>query len=150
MALLSADRVDAMMVKIPLERLVQESDVVLVGRVESVESEKRGAVIVSLARIKVERTLKGKPSPQEAVVVEFQGGRIGGEVLRVEDSPDYQAGEEVVAFLRRQADRRGYVTTGHLQGKYVVRQGRVEGENVSLERFLERLKLILLEKRQGG
>lgn len=139
-----------MMVKIPLERLVQESDLILAGRVESVESEKRGAVIVSLARIRVDRTLKGGASPQKTVVVEFQGGRIGGEVLRVEDSPDYQAGEEVVAFLRRHADRPGYVTTGHLQGKYVVRRGVVEGENVSLERFLERLKLILLEKSQGG
>ncbi|HHT9119433.1 MAG TPA: hypothetical protein ACFYD3_02670 [Candidatus Hypogeohydataceae bacterium YC41] len=137
------DNAPAMMLEIPLEELVREADLIVVGAVESVKSQKGGEMIFSLAKIRVKRVLKGKVPSEGWVTVEFQGGSVAEETLVVEDSPDYKPGEEVVAFLKKLSDSNKYTTVGLFQGKHLIKEGTVLPENLPLETFLEQIEALL-------
>lgn len=138
---------NAMMVKIPLEQLAKDAELIVMARVESVDSQKQEDILFSLAEFKVEKVLKGKAPSGERVTVEFEGGRLRGEAFLVEDSPNYRPGEEVVAFLKKIPNGNRYTTVGMLQGKYLIKKGIVLEENLPLEAFLKKIENILRKER---
>ena len=143
--------VDAMMGKIPFDQLVLGSDLILLGRVESVQSYKREIesmpgqkrevenVIWSVAEVVADRILKGGIGSR-SILIEFQGGSF-------EDSPNYKLDEEVIVFLQKIKGKDSYTTVGMLQGKYIIREGIVAQEKVTVDEFIKRINIIFTRTR---
>lgn len=140
---LCAGSTNAMMVKIPLEQLVREAELIVVGQVESVKGQKREGIIFSTAKLRAKRVLKGQVPPQGWISVEFEGGRMGDETFTTEDSPDYKTGEEAIAFLKKLPGSDKYTTVGLLQGKYLIEKGKVLPEYIPLDTFLQQIEALL-------
>jgi len=108
-----------------VETLTQDSDAVVRGTVQSVESSWVGQgtqkSIVTRVKIQVSEKLKGDPGSVAEVVQ--PGGVIPesdiGQI--VHGMPEFQRGEEVVVFLKRQAPSvPTFHVSGMAQGKYTV------------------------------
>jgi hypothetical protein len=134
----------AAMGEIPLTALVDQAEVIVQGRVGSIlaptqsrdpgSGQKReiDSVVSNVADLKVSKVLKGPAGIRQL--------RIG--FTSMEDSPRYKTGETVVVFLKRAAEEDFYTTVGMLQGKYVIENGRVEGEGVPVTDFLRRIEAL--------
>ena len=83
------------------DELLAGADEVFIGQVvgrRSVWEESRsGRSIVTLVTFRVERTLKGAPRIQ--AMIEFPGGTIGDDTMRVAGVPQFQIGDRDVLFL---------------------------------------------------
>src|SRR5260370_691357 len=108
-----------------VETLTQDSDAVVRGTVQSVESSWVGQgtqkSIVTRVKIQVSEKLKGDPGSVAEVVQ--PGGVIPesdiGQI--VHGMPEFQRGEEVVVFLRRPGPSvASFRVSGMAQGKYTV------------------------------
>lgn len=136
----------AMAVQLSIEQLAGAADAIVVGKVVAVTAEQRGALIYSMARIKVEQAVKGNNRGE--VIVESLGGRIGDQVLAVSETTPYAAGERVVVFLKKAEKAETYHTVGVRQGKLLVQDDVVAGHNLSLEALLRRVRALLVESRK--
>ena len=132
-----------MVVSIFLKDLSRSSDLIVVGRIESVTAELRGVRVVSVAEIDVEQVLKGTMAG--AVAVQFAGGRVGDLDERLPDTPDYREGERIVAFLKQMPDTARYTTNANFQGKFKVMGEQVGPEHLPLKSFIERIALALAD-----
>ena len=94
-------RLDAVMIRLPLSFLVEQSDVIVLGQVEDVRCEWSldGKLILTVARIRLQDVWKGSVLPA-VFYVETQGGTIGELTLRVSDTPHFRMGEHVCLFLQ--------------------------------------------------
>jgi hypothetical protein len=129
------------MVKLSLEQLVQDADLIILGTVESVESRWVAGKIFSFATVSVSSTIKGElESGQGKVTVKFPGGKIGEIDMKVEDSPDYKPGEYTLVFLQKIPNQLYYMTLGSSQGKYLIKDDIVVRENLPLNEFLEKFR----------
>ena len=108
-----------------VETLTRDSDAVVRGTVQSVESSWVGQgtqkSIVTRVKIRVSENLKGDPGSVAEVVQ--PGGIIPesdiGQI--VHGMPEFQRGEEVVVFLKRHAPSVAtFWVSGMAQGKYTV------------------------------
>ena len=111
--------------RLSLEELVASSEVIVEGRV--VEShaawDANHRYIWTHYRIRIADLVKGGRSAE--VVVSEPGGSLDGENQRIADTVSYAPGEDVVLFASRTPI--GYLrTTGWSQGKYQVREGKVQ------------------------
>lgn len=134
----------AIMGIIPLEGLVDQADLIILGRVESatdykkkVESSEGSFVMWSRAKVVTKRVLKGD-AHSKSIQIEFEGGPS-----RLEDSPDYIPDEDVVVFLKKIEGKLSYRTVGMFQGKYTIRDGKVVRRNIPIDEFLKSINSIL-------
>ena len=114
------------MVEVPLPKLVAEADLVIHGRVV-----RTGTQLVrrpdgslephSLTEIRALEVLKGDTRTGAIVTVDEIGGQWQGGGLRIDGTPGYSHGEEVVVFL--EARMHGYRTYAMAQGKFSVQHG---------------------------
>ncbi|MCW5980317.1 MAG: hypothetical protein KIT09_19690 [Bryobacteraceae bacterium] len=105
--------------RLPFDKLVDNSEVVVHGRIVSSWSawDPGGRYIWTHHRLLVDDALKAS-GPREIVVSE-PGGVIGNVGMRIAGAVPFAPGEEVVVFLYRTPV--GYLrTTGWCQGKYSV------------------------------
>ena len=129
-SVIAAPALATVMLEVPMERLVAESDLVVHGRVRDV-----GSRLVANAEghfephtvtvLEVLEVLAGAPAavvsaPRELVVDEI-GGRVQDQEMRIVGTPEYRRGEEVVVFLRALPDG-GYRTYAMAQGHFEVLQ----------------------------
>ena len=140
----------AIMGKISLEALALNADLILLGRVNSIErfekkvESKPGQkaevefFIWSVAELVADKVLKGQVATQP-ILVEFHVG---------EDSPNYKHNEEIVVFLKKIERKLSYTTFGMFQGKYTIIDGRVDREGISVGKFLNKISNILAHKLQ--
>ncbi len=145
--ILSTGIVDAIMGKISLQQLVSQADLIIIGQVESVEYQKKEIESVpgqkkevefftlGVASVKADNVLKGHVVSQP-VLIEFSGGNS-------EDSPNYKHDEEVVVFLKKIKGKDSYFTIGMFQGKYSIKEGKIERESVSVDEFIKKISDIL-------
>jgi hypothetical protein len=132
------------MVKLSLEQLVTDADLMVLGTVDSVQSELVEGKIFSFATVSVNLKIKGEPEgTQDKIVVRFPGGTVGDVGMKVEDSPDYKQGEEVLLFLQKTKTQLEYVTVGSSQGKFLMKNNIVVRENIPLDQFIERIQRIM-------
>jgi len=108
-----------------LEALTRDSDVVVRGTVQSVESNWVGdgpqKSIVTRVRVQVAEKLKGETGSVAEIVQ--PGGVIRDSDIGqiVHGMAEFQAGEEVVVFLKKHApSATTFAVTGMAQGKYTV------------------------------
>lgn len=135
-----------MVVPLSIEQLSRDADAIVVGKVVSVTPERRGALIYSMAAIKVEQVVKGDTGPE--VTIESLGGRIGDETLAVSGTATYADGERVLVFLKKAGKADAYQTVGVHQGKLSIEHGMVVKYNLSLEALLRRVRSALVEPRK--
>lgn len=124
----------ALMLGLSMEELVSSSDLVISGEIKDTESfwSEDGKTILTSATLLVENTIKGD-STQNTVIVEHEGGEIGGIGLKVSDISPLIKGEKIVLLLKsaytrkRQTGRRPgtsiekvYNIVGEAQGKYLI------------------------------
>lgn len=108
------------MVRASVEELAAESDLVLIGVVESVEATDRGPRpgIFTRVVVAVDEPLRGSPGASR---VRFwtPGGRVGDRAMRTHGAAEFTPGERVVVFLM---DAGGALfPTALSQGKWRVR-----------------------------
>lgn len=82
-----------------LEEITAQAEVIVLGTVESAEGvwSDDGRIIVTRARVSIERALKG--GPRARVIVEAPGGRVGDQTMIASGAPVFRAGDRVVLFL---------------------------------------------------
>jgi hypothetical protein len=122
-------------VPVPLADRARGSERVIVGRVTAVNPVWRtndfgDRLIVSIARVAVDETLRG--AAQSSVEVEVEGGTIGDVTLRVSDIDPIATGDRAVFYLKRTA-RGAFVL--HLRGQGFLkldRSDRVRGGSLRL------------------
>jgi len=104
--------------------LTRASDVAIEGEVKDVKSHwsSDGKIIVSRALIVNTRAIRGSVV-QRQIIVEYEGGEVGGMGFRVSDVAPLEKGERVILFLRSGKSRingNAFTIVGKGQGKYVV------------------------------
>jgi hypothetical protein len=106
-----------------VEQAARASDAVVRGKVVSKAARMTadGSGIVTDVEIVVASAWKG--APDSTVRVTVRGGEVGSLGMKVDASPSFQEGEEVVVFLARRGER--WHVAGHALGKF-----RVEGREV--------------------
>ncbi|CAG0993164.1 MAG: hypothetical protein MPEBLZ_02964 [Candidatus Methanoperedens nitroreducens] len=132
----------ALMVKMSVEDLTKEADVIVIGDIKDVESRwSQGRTpINTYVMLSVENYIKGGEG-QETLTIITQGGSKWGFTVWVEDAPDFTKNEKVLVFLKKAG--REFSVAGWAQGKYIVENEEVldrSGEKVSLKDFLRRVE----------
>jgi hypothetical protein len=120
------------MIEVPFDRLVAESDLVVHGRVvrtgARLVDEGGGLEPHSVAVLALIEVLRGTPPGAEVVIDEI-GGRVQGTEMRIAGTPEYRQGEEVVVFLRALPDGT-YRTYAMAQGRFEVLPALAGAERV--------------------
>lgn len=109
--------------KLDLESLTANSDRIVVGEVESIDSLRHDGKIVTDIEVRVAEQWKGASEPPDAVTIRQPGGRIGDTVTRVHGMPRFREGETTVLFLDKHPEQDLYSVTGLRQGKFHVAIG---------------------------
>lgn len=127
------------MVEVPLEDMARDADAIVHGVVERTGTQmvvREGAMEPqTLTTIRVREWLEGGPA--DRVTVREIGGEWQGGGLRIDGTPSYRPGEEVILFLERHPERSDeYRTYAMVQGKFVVLHG-VPGVPSMVRRDLE-------------
>jgi hypothetical protein len=132
------------MVKLSLENLVAGADLIILGTVDCVQSERVEGKTVSFATVSVNLKIRGEPAGNQGkIVVRFPGGVVGDAGVKIEDSPDFKQGEAVLLFLQKIQNQPVYRTVGSSQGKFLMKDHMVVRENLPLDQFLERIQSII-------
>lgn len=137
--------------KLSLEELTRQADLIVEGRVQDIQTQasQNRSSIITLVVLPLKKQWKGSNVP--TVTVKLSGGSAGEITQRVVGQPEFSLGEEVILFLKRQADGR-YATVGGKQGKFTVKVDPLGGKEMvedltgkkqELEGFLGNLKEIL-------
>lgn len=115
------------MVELSLDQMIEEAESVFLGVVEArgtrVAILEGRATPVTITRFRVTSWLKGEGPA--VVSLREPGGAWAGATYRVDGTPTYAVGEEVVVFAER--DGEGHLRTyGLQQGKFLVSPARGE------------------------
>jgi hypothetical protein len=127
-----------------LEDLVLRADTILIGTVGEMQSawNHNHTSIHTDVTIVPDQWIKGKTVAGPSVV-RVPGGEVQGAAQDVSTAPSFQQGEKVIIFLQQGEDAQFHVTGG-FQGKFIVENNRVLGEEeVPLADFLDRIQAIL-------
>jgi hypothetical protein len=106
-------------VRMDLPSLVQESDSIVQGQVESVVAQwdEQKKTIFTYVSIRVREPLKGEPG--QTVLIRQIGGKVGAMNLSILGMPSFRTGEEVILFLKHNPEA-SYHVVGLSQGKYEI------------------------------
>lgn len=131
----------ALMVKISVEDLTREADVIVIGDIKEVESKWNfwRTMIYTYSTVSVEKYVKG--TGHETLIIITKGGTVGDSGVWVEDVPEFTKNETVLVFLKKAG--REFSVAGWAQGKYIVENEEVRdisGEKVSLKDFLRHVE----------
>ena len=115
-------------IKLPFDKVVQESTFVVRGVVGPVDAawNDEGEIIFSSANLEISEYLVGT-GPRLLRIREV-GGTVNGYTQQAIGFPELREGEEVVLMLTRWDDSGDYRIHAYAQGKYVV-----EGKRVRLD-----------------
>ena len=128
-------------VYMPLEELARKADVIVRGTVRTVQPTPSNTTIVTFLFVKVDvkQVIKGpRVRAGSTLTLRTDGPHISTYI-------PFQAGEDVVLFLRRVPGEKTeiYETIGGIQGKVSVTNGRVGYEQISVEEFIRRIRRAL-------
>jgi len=121
----------ALVKKMAPAELRDASSDIIVGRVTSSQSDWEGDLIYTYYSIKVNEKVKG--TPPEFITVRVPGGEVGDVMLFVYDAANFDMGEDVFLFLNKANSH--YEVTGWFQGKYSVKNGKVEDTGLTVDQF---------------
>jgi len=133
--------------KLSFDRLIDEADVIVKGRVEEVKtrpaSDRR--FVTTVVTVSVVSQFKG--AEVSSITIDQPGGSMGDVVQGVPGLPEFSAGEDVIVFLKRQRSG-AYSIVGGKQGKFSAKTQPGSNQEVAedyahrtetLDSFLDRL-----------
>lgn len=106
-----------------VEQMAQRSDLIITGRVESVQSrhDVERTNIVTDVIVSTDQVLKGASLiTANMVLLTFDGGQVGNERNEMDSMPEFYVGEEVLLFLKSNLDGQSYHVFSIFYGKYRV------------------------------
>ncbi len=122
--------------KLTLDDLAARANSVVLGEAVDVACHKdTNGNIYTLVTFSVEQIFKGETANQ--VVVSVPGGKLDGEMMEVEDAPNFLLGERAVVFLEKGDGI--FRVVGGFQGKLTIDKGNMVG-NMPLQDFVEQVK----------
>lgn len=126
---------EAIMIKLTLEQLVQRSDAIILGKVKEIECQwsMDQSVILTVVSIQVHEILAGEITNSQ-ILVQYPGGEVGDIGLKVSDMPTFHPNEIVLLFLKKLANPLdiqnspiitlnlypAFNVVGQAQGKYFI------------------------------
>jgi hypothetical protein len=124
------------MVDVPLDTLIQKADVVVRGRVERMGTRvvlgHAGLEPNTHVWLRVQEQLAG-PTIEGLVHIWEPGGSYEGTETSVSGTPNYEVGEDVVVFLRKDEANPGtYRTLEMTQGKFSMMKNSKTGEAMAV------------------
>lgn len=124
-----ASETHATMKALTTEKLTRASKVIVVGKVQDLESRwtEDGEKIITRAAVTVTRLIRGKMKSSQ-VLVEYEGGEVGEIGMKVSDVSPLKKNERVLLFLKprgENADSRVFSIVGKAQGKYTIHEDGV-------------------------
>jgi hypothetical protein len=134
-----------------IAQLAAQSDVIVLGRVDSTESHWLGGRIVTDALVLVEQSIKG--DAVRVLDVTQPGGKVGNIAMRQLEAAQFRTGDRAILFLKHAEGR--LRVAGLSQGKLdvvstssgeIVRMipaGKKMPERVTLESALEQLRAVV-------
>ncbi|MGM0557495.1 MAG: hypothetical protein ACQEVA_14015 [Myxococcota bacterium] len=108
----------ATVLRLDMQSLVANSDKIVYGTVESVESRLEKGRVYTYTSIKVDQSLKGDPG--ESLMIRQLGGETEELATWVAGMPRFSEGEQVITFVEETRDEGYHVVTGMMQGKFDV------------------------------
>lgn len=141
MATLVATFCFAMMIKVGLPDLVQESQAIIVGNVVDLKSEWLNgpkSTIYTIATVQVQEVLKGDVAVGKSVLVKVYGGEKDGLGLAVSTEPKLKIGENIIAFLKKENNE--YRPVQLLQGIYHIEGNNILENNLVVDQFITEIK----------
>jgi hypothetical protein len=119
----------SIVVRLTLGELVQQADLIVLGRCEGTSSEwgAKGKSIVTNVTIAAERCFKVSDCPP-LIRIRQEGGTVDGLTMTVNGEPQFRAQERVLLFLERTSSS-FYRVVGMSQGKFSVIQRGPEGKS---------------------
>ena len=131
--------VSALMIKMSVEDLTKDTDVIIIGNIKEVESRLNfwRTEVHTYSTVSVEKYIKGIGHGTLTIITE--GGNAGDSGVWVEDTPVFTENEKVLVFLKKAGCE--FRVAGWAQGKYIIENEEVldrSGEKVSLNDFLRR------------
>lgn len=137
--------------KLSLEELVSESDLILVGKCEKVETVWLDKKIYTIATIRVSQSAKGDNKKDEIIKVHILGGRVKEPIpvkMHVLGAAKVSKDEEMILFLQKREGKKSYNRiTGMAQGKVPVITDKKTGEKVV--HYAEPVKGVKMVDRDG-
>jgi hypothetical protein len=110
------------------DELVRRSELVIVARVVATRSawvdSRSGRSIVTDVTVSIEQTLKGPTYAERSL--EFLGGTVGEDTLRVDGMPEFHVGDRAVLFIN-EAGRPASPVVGFMYGWFRIVQDPVSG-----------------------
>ena len=133
--------VSALILKMSVEDMTKEADVIVIGDIKEVESRSNfwRTEVHTYSTVSVENYIKGTGS--ETLIIITDGGTAGDSGVWMEDTPIFTKNETVLVFLKKAGHE--FSVVGLVQGKYIVENEEVRdisGEKVSLKDFLRRVE----------
>ena len=125
--LFNSEKAQAMIIKKDLGTLAAEAQIIMTGKVTAIQSGWEDKKIYTYVTVSKEELFKG--AGDEKVIIKVPGGTVGEITCRVSDTPVFQKGEEILAFLK--ASGKYYELVGARQGKYTVQKDKIVGLNVT-------------------
>ena len=106
-------------VRMDLEQLVQEADLIVQGHVQSVycQWDEARRLVFTYISILVDEPFKGER--RESVLIRQVGGTVGTIQMSVAGVPQFKSGETAIVFLKRQAGGT-FQVVGMNQGLYEI------------------------------
>lgn len=141
---------EALLRYVPLTELCEKAEAIVIADVKKLEYQQlpETGEMWTIVHLEVQQRLKYAGKPRASYQIRVMGGKTpdGGRQL-VPDSPVYQEGERVIAFLIPHPDFPGhYHTLGWKQGKFTVKdKDFLKERQESLKEFLEKIGGILAE-----
>jgi hypothetical protein len=130
----------AAMIKLSLEQLIAQADIIVQGIVvyqESAWNDQHTAIYTDVT-LAVEGAVKGLPGLE--VTFRVAGGIVGDIGMRTSNDPVFQVGEQVLVFL----DTKGAMASvvGLRQGKYTVTGGTItrNGQTMAVDDFVSAIR----------
>lgn len=131
------------MLRLDLEALVRQADIIVLGTVTHQESawDAQHTAIYTDVTVAVARAILG--SPGDEVTFRIAGGIVGGMGMRTSNDPVFRDGERVIVCLDTTSVPARLV--GMQQGTFSVRDDTVTsaGETVSLEDFIAAMRTVV-------
>lgn len=130
----------ALMLEAPIEEIVASSDLIVKGKVTSLQSRFQDPVtrfIVTDVTLAVDEVWAGSIGGNRTITFTINGGEVDGLGMRQEHQPVFAGGEETVVFLRATTDARLAVNYAE-QGKFSVSGDQAIGYKqvpISLQRL---------------
>jgi len=125
----SSSQAFGVMMGLSTEELTKSSDLIVIGKVKSVESfwSEDGKFIISRAKVIVHSVINGKWD-KDIISVEYVGGEVGDIGLKVSDVKPLKQGENLLLFLKLKngqkqkmvKDEIHHTISGNAQGQYTI------------------------------